>query len=50
MMYEYNTLKEKNKNEIIQLMNENKQLELSNNKIKKEKEKYSILIILNYFK
>ena len=38
--YEYNTLKEKNKNEIIQLMNENKQLELSNNKIKKEKEKY----------
>ena len=40
LMYEYNTLKEKNKNEIIQLMNENKQLELSNNKIKKEKEKY----------
>ena len=40
IMYEYNTLKEKNKNEIIQLMNENKQLELSNNKIKKEKEKY----------
>ena len=40
IMYEYNTLKEKNKNEIIQLSNENKQLEISNNKIKKEKEKY----------
>ena len=40
LMYEYNTLKEKNKNEIIQLSNENKQLEISNNKIKKEKEKY----------
>ena len=40
IMYEYNTLKEKNKNEIIQLSNEKKQLELSNNKIKKEKEKY----------
>ena len=40
IIYEYNTLKEKNKNEIIQLSNEKKQLELSNNKIKKEKEKY----------
>ena len=40
LMYEYNTLKEKNKNEIIQLSNEKKQLEISNNKIKKEKEKY----------
>ena len=40
IIYEYNALKEKNKNEIIQLSNENKQLEISNNKIKKEKEKY----------
>ena len=40
IIYEYNSLKEKNKNEIIQLSNENKQLEISNNKIKKEKEKY----------
>ena len=40
IIYEYNSLKEKKKNEIIQLSNENKQLEISNNKIKKEKEKY----------
>ena len=38
--YEYNILKEKYKNEIIILSEENKKLELSNNKIKKEKEKY----------
>ncbi len=38
--YENNILKEKYKNEVIILTEENKKLELSNNKIKKEKEKY----------
>jgi len=38
--YEYNILKEKYKNEITIISEENKKLELSNNKIKKEKEKY----------
>ena len=38
--YEYNILKEKYKNEVFHLSNENHQLESLNNKIKKEKEKY----------
>ena len=38
--YDYNSLREKYKIELYQLSNENKQLEISNIKIKKEKEKY----------
>ena len=38
--YDYNSLREKYKTELYQLSNENKQLEVSNIKIKKEKEKY----------
>ena len=38
--YDYNILQEKYNNEIFLLTKQNKQLELSNNKIKKEKEKY----------
>ena len=38
--YDYNSLREKYKTELYQLSNENKQLEISNIKIKKEKEKY----------
>ena len=38
--YDYNSLREKYKTELYQLSNENKQLEILNIKIKKEKEKY----------
>ena len=38
--YDYILIKEKHKNEVNQLYNENQQLKITNNKIKKEKEKY----------
>ena len=38
--YDYILIKEKHKNEVNQLSNENKQLKIKNDKIKKEKEKY----------
>ena len=38
--YDYILIKEKYKNEVNQLSNENKQLKIKNDKIKKEKEKY----------
>ena len=38
--YDYILIKEKHKNEVNQLYNENQQLKITNGKIKKEKEKY----------